>query len=138
MNKKGISPLIATVLLIGFTVVMGVLVFNWVGNLIEGTQKTTGSQVESTLKCAGVDVGTLISSDTLMITGEGSTQLCGFKYLVNGINLNEDYFDGDEGICIGYGSVSILCSGEMKIIPTIKIENNIIDCPGQVVVVKCV
>ena len=35
MNKKGISPLIASVLLIGFTIVLAFLVFKWGGELFE-------------------------------------------------------------------------------------------------------
>jgi len=33
-NKKGISPLIATVLIIGFTIVVAVLVITWINSLV--------------------------------------------------------------------------------------------------------
>jgi len=36
-NKKGISPLIATVLIIGFTILAAILVINWINDLV-GTQ----------------------------------------------------------------------------------------------------
>ena len=46
MNKKGISPLIATVLIIGFTIVLAALVITWGTKLF----KTTVSQTEITAK----------------------------------------------------------------------------------------
>ena len=51
-NKRGISPLIATVLLIGFTIVLAAIVFKW-GTLF--TKQTTGStdcQSQATIACA--------------------------------------------------------------------------------------
>ncbi|MAG19954.1 hypothetical protein CL618_00795 [archaeon] len=139
MNKKGMSPLIATVLLIGFTVVIGILVFGWIRGLTEGTMSTSGTQVESTLKCAGVRVDAVVKGTEFIVTSEGTTPLCGFKYLTNGDDLNENYADGSGGECIGYGSVGVDCGlGEViKIIPTIKIEKNMVDCPVQAVSVRC-
>jgi flagellin-like protein len=139
MNKRGISPLIATVLLIGFTVVIGILVFGWIRGLTEGTIGTSGTQVETTLKCAGVKVGAVVIDDGIAVVGEGTTPLCGFKYLTNGDDLKQMYADGSGGECIGYGSVSVKCNaGEViKIIPTIEIEKNIVDCPVQAVSIKC-
>ena len=142
MKKKGVSPLIATVLLIGFTVVLGVLVFNWIRGLTEGTMSSSGTQVETTMKCAGVDVGTLIVPGKITVTSEGSTLLCGFKYEIGNV-LNEGHAngktDGNNKVCIGYSSVNIVgCDGKnVKIIPTIKINEQIIDCPAQAVTVKC-
>ena len=52
MNKKGISPLIATVLLIGFTVALVLLVTTWgsdyLQGILSGTERTTGIA----LKCS--------------------------------------------------------------------------------------
>tara|TARA_Y100000310_G_C20621944_1_gene783833 strand:+ start:514 stop:921 length:408 start_codon:yes stop_codon:yes gene_type:complete len=39
MNKKGISPLIATILLVGLTVVLAVGVLNWTRSTTEGLQE---------------------------------------------------------------------------------------------------
>lgn len=49
-NKKGVSPLIATVLLIGFAIALAILVYFWWGNILrEQAQKQL---VESPLICA--------------------------------------------------------------------------------------
>ena len=50
-NKKGISPLIATVLIIGFTIVIAALVITWGTNLFKKTQEATGQQAYINLAC---------------------------------------------------------------------------------------
>jgi len=51
-EKKGISPLIATVLLIGFTIVLAALVMKWGGELFRTTTTTQGCMAEARLSCA--------------------------------------------------------------------------------------
>ena len=50
-NKKGISPLIATVLLIGFTIVLAALVIRWGSELFSGQIKSQTCENEATLEC---------------------------------------------------------------------------------------
>ena len=52
-NKKGISPLIATVLLIGFTVALAGIVITWGSNFVKNITSGTEERTESTLACAG-------------------------------------------------------------------------------------
>ncbi|MEK6862082.1 MAG: archaellin/type IV pilin N-terminal domain-containing protein [Nanoarchaeota archaeon] len=51
MNKKGISPLIATVLLVGFTIVLAVVVVNWARNLTEGITSDVSCETEANSLC---------------------------------------------------------------------------------------
>lgn len=51
MNKKAISPLIATVLLIGFVVALAVLVTNWGLNYVKETTERTEKTTQSALDC---------------------------------------------------------------------------------------
>ena len=51
-NKRGISPLIATVLLIGFAVALAAVVMTWGLDFIKSTADTTEQQTENTLTCA--------------------------------------------------------------------------------------
>ena len=53
LNKKGISPLIATVLLIGFTVALAGIVITWGSNFVKNITSGTEERTESTLACAG-------------------------------------------------------------------------------------
>ena len=57
-SKKAISPLIATVLLIGFTIVLAALIFRWIGPLVTGPQKEITCNYLVTIVCANnVDLG---------------------------------------------------------------------------------
>jgi len=52
IGKKGISPLIATVLIIGFTIVLAALVIQWGGSLFKGIQQDTGVKSEVSTACS--------------------------------------------------------------------------------------
>ena len=51
LNKKGISPLIATVLLIGFTIVLAALVIRWGSELVTGLTKEEQCNNEGLIEC---------------------------------------------------------------------------------------
>ena len=103
-NKKGISPLIATVLLIGFTIVLAALVMRWGGTLFRETTQTTGcesqgriacsSQVDisvGTIDCAGVDGAGVLNCDSinsLIVNNVGAT------LTLDGFNVQRELSDG--------------------------------------------
>ncbi len=51
MRKKGITPLIATVLLLGFTIVLAALVITWGTNLFKKTTENTGDVSDFNILC---------------------------------------------------------------------------------------
>jgi len=51
MNKKAVSPLIATVLLIAFAVALGAIVMNWGESFVRETQQTAEEGAEGKLDC---------------------------------------------------------------------------------------
>ncbi|MBW3017302.1 hypothetical protein KY316_02930, partial [Candidatus Woesearchaeota archaeon] len=51
MNKKAVSPLIATVLLIAFAVALGAIVMNWGESFVRETQETAEEASEGRLDC---------------------------------------------------------------------------------------
>ena len=64
INKKGISPLIATVLLIGFTIVLAALVIRWGSELVTTLTQEQSCQNEATISCTS-DVEFTINTATL-------------------------------------------------------------------------
>ncbi len=52
MDKRGISPLIATVLLIGFAVALAAVVMTWGLDFVNRTADATDKQTKNTLTCA--------------------------------------------------------------------------------------
>ncbi|MEK6952661.1 MAG: archaellin/type IV pilin N-terminal domain-containing protein [Nanoarchaeota archaeon] len=49
--KRGITPLIATVLLIGFTVALAAVIITWGGSFVDSMTKRTTATTDVTLKC---------------------------------------------------------------------------------------
>lgn len=49
--KKGISPLIGTVLLIGFTIGLAILIFSWGGKFTAELTEETGEKASSQISC---------------------------------------------------------------------------------------
>ncbi|MDD4877921.1 MAG: CARDB domain-containing protein [Candidatus Nanoarchaeia archaeon] len=72
MFRKGISPLIATVLIIGFTVALAAIIMTWGTTFSKGMQKTTEATTEEQLACAQ-DVNIDLSS-ACIINDAGCTE----------------------------------------------------------------
>src|SRR3989344_9629927 len=79
MEKRGISPLIATVLLIGFTIALAVIVTNWGLNYVKGTTERTSQQTEQALSCINnldfeiVDVS--CEDNTISVDNKGANSI---------------------------------------------------------------
>lgn len=57
-KKRGISPLIATVLLIGFTIALVIIIFFWISSFTKERAAKTEEIVEAEVSCAtAIDVG---------------------------------------------------------------------------------
>ena len=52
MNNKGISPLIATVLIIGFTIALGAMIITWGTDFFRSTTEKVDKDRENALLCA--------------------------------------------------------------------------------------
>lgn len=67
MSRKGISPLIAAVLLIAFTMAVASLFAQWAPQLIKSAQGDTKNQSEQIQKCSGAIVS-FQSANTSQVT----------------------------------------------------------------------
>src|SRR3989344_2681135 len=54
-NKRGISPLIATVLIIGFTVALAAVVMTWGNTFVRETTDSTREATQNALLCANLN-----------------------------------------------------------------------------------
>lgn len=90
MNKRGISPLIATVLLIGFAVIIAVSVWMWYGNILQGQFMKQGALSDIQSDCLSeikLDVVSASKSGnivTIDIKNSGNKLFNGVRVLVNG------------------------------------------------------
>ncbi len=88
-NKKGISPLIATVLIIGFTIVLAALVITWGTKLFKGTVQDTQKTADFSKLCStGIDVeyNAKYGDATTIVTAENKAMqgIEGFLFVAKG------------------------------------------------------
>ena len=72
-NKRGVSPLIATVLIIGFTVALAAIIFTWGQSFVRETTQQTADSTEQSLTCSRVNFEVNIKCPTGLLAGQ--TQL---------------------------------------------------------------
>ena len=79
-GKKGISPLIATVLLVGFVVVIASLIFFWGKSYIMETAQKEGELSKFKMLCNDVNFDVVnFDGSELELENKGSVDLVGFK-----------------------------------------------------------
>jgi len=100
-SKKAISPLIATVLIIGFTIVLAAVVIQWGGQLVDQLKGQTQTSTELSLACSSglseldiskvdkIESATAESEDTLKLTMDNKNE-----QLVAGIIVRKYHTDG--------------------------------------------
>ena len=87
LNKKGISPLIATVLLIGFTVALAGVVITWGGGFVDRITAGTEERTAVTLACTSelrFEIDKVVCNDgagvsKVTIENKGSVKIEEFK-----------------------------------------------------------
>jgi flagellin-like protein len=89
-NKKGISPLIATVLVIGFTIVLAALVITWGTKLFKDTVAQTATQASVSSLCStGLNLeatSKAVTSGTVELTMRNKNpdrKIDAFKFIAN-------------------------------------------------------
>ncbi len=92
-NKKGISPLIATVLIIGFTIVIAALVITWGTGLFKKTVSDTEKSGRISTLCSNSNIEVVDAS----LSGDKT------KVDVTLKNLNQDQEVKDFKVVLNYG-----------------------------------
>ncbi len=89
MASKGISPMIAVVLLVAFTVAVGGIISLWMTNYATETTGSVETASENQTKCAGTYPKILsVSSNAILVTNPGSESIVGGAcYSNNGNSL---------------------------------------------------
>lgn len=86
MYRKGISPLIGTVLLIGFTIGLAMLIFTWGGSFVKDITEETGKTASSQLDClnniklaiTGASFDTAAKTVTFSVNNNGNNGITEF------------------------------------------------------------
>lgn len=110
-SKKGISPLIATVLIIGFTIVLGALVITWGTKFFRTTVEDTEKSAAFSLACTSLNFeGTAkINANSLEVTLSNSNErtIEGFYFVAKGGSTpGTDTYSTDPSLITGSGIIT--------------------------------
>jgi flagellin-like protein len=159
-NKKGISPIIATVLLLGFAISLATTVFLWMKGQTETMSESTVEYAEGEMQCQNVRInvektGAPVPPDTsptcasLKISNKGYmtiNQLAVRTFNPEGSKLypqspDTNYLNPQSSNCIPPCGVKTEtgCSGckKVEVMPIIKIGERLVGCKDRTVVVTC-
>ena|SRR3989338_339870 len=161
-SKRGVSPLIATVLLIAFAVALGAVVMNWGRTYVEDTAKFAREKSDIEIKCSSdVKLAFLKIKDVkhicyfidasnvkvnFTVENIGKLDIFGLQVTVVGdkeVNTTEiDLEDPDDRVLKRarfYKNTSVNLGdignpSQIRIVPVIKIEGNRNACPGTALI----
>lgn len=145
MNKKGVSPLIATVLLIAFAVALGTVVMNW-GKAFMATpsQKECGLVHISWYQRDGNDQLCYSSSSIVFTIENGAdAEIEGIKLVSDG---TRDIFKKEETldkpmakadiakVSVEYDKSAYGAIEQLRLIPKVKVKNEVVICSSQALI----
>ena len=114
-NKRGISPLIATVLLVSFVVILAIVILLWGKEYVTELMEKRGEVAAIKLKCENIEIEVLgIQDGSLSIRNTGPDVLAGLvlKYSkVGAMDLNEpiaSYEDKLIPLMVHAGTVDVI------------------------------
>ncbi len=151
MKKRGISPLIATVLLVGFVIAMAVLVWLWYGNIIEERAQKVREDTTGKFSCAS-DVSISVvnlgcDSDNAWVNFDvqntGQADLVGFRVFTEG-STGTDTHELPQTLARS-GTITagvrvtnpVGVMSRVTIMPVITSGSSSTTCTGQQVILSC-
>lgn len=120
MKKRGVSPVIATILLIMLVVIIGLIVFQWIkGFTKEAITKFDGTNIELVCDDVQFDASYSLSTEILTISNLGNVPIYNFNVeseFPGGHETNDlENFDGlaqgvifSEVVSVPYGTTKII------------------------------
>ncbi len=122
MSSKGVSPMIAVVLLIAFTIAVGGIMSVWLTGYATTTQEAVENTSTDQVKCAGTYIDVIsVTSTGVIITNRGSQPISTIQcYTSDGTAIPQD--------AGGFGGLS---SGVSNSTTWERVSNTSIICAGQ-------
>src|SRR3989344_8590518 len=143
MKKRGISPLIATVLLIGFTIVLAAAIFQWGSSLFEKIKAQSEEKALTKITCVSdvnIDIKqacNLISSALITIDNKGNinvkgltVRLIGDKTYVQKVDEEIDSFGAKKiSVKMPYGITNLK---QVEVFPRILVDGKEQTCDSKI------
>jgi hypothetical protein len=143
-SKKGVSPAISWILLIGLAVAMGAVVTVWMKSLATDTAEKLESNVETDIRCDDTSINaydspTSINCSEITLTNKGLFSIYELKIRYNGKTM-----DFDTGQIRPQTSTTItlnipepLSEPKIGLIPVTKIDDKSIACLEKEATITC-
>ncbi len=137
MQKRGVSPLIAVVLLVGFTVALAVLIFNWTSIFSSNLQRGVQEGAKEGIACSFTNLPIIRNAcddgTTLQLTVEnpGEINMQQLKVRITGSNVNKNAdVAGISPFGVAPFSVASAVGTvlSVEIFPTIQVEGKEVTC----------
>jgi len=151
-NKRGITPLIATVLLIGLTIIIALIVYAFVTNFAENQVEDTENEADISLLCARevnleteyCGTGNETGNDlTITLKNRGEIDFSDLSIFVDVLGTTEpfpnkgqlmSYVQKDFQITLDSADISHIT--EITIVPVITSGTNTGNCPEEIIEVN--
>jgi len=146
-SKKGISPLIATVLLVGFVIAIAALLWMWWGNIVKEQAEKTAAQSQGKMVCSSevafsvTDASCYNSTHILLyLENKGITKIDDFRVQISGANKQEtvtlsDSLEKTESkqTSVPFDKTALGDINKVRIIPVIIRQNSPTTCIDQAI-----
>ena len=145
-NKRGISPLIATVLLIGFTVAVAAVVIFWSRNFVKEKADKEGALSEKRLECENVEIDVQSIDKVnrkISIDNKGNEAIDGFimRVVSGGVGAEKviQKIGESNSAAITYSFEGLSSNAKIDLIPALKPEGTnapLVPCSNKHKVIK--
>ena len=105
LSKKGLSPVVATVLLVSLVVILGVIIFLWARSVIPEVIEKNGEAIENV--CSYVQFEASYEGYSLIINNIGNIP-------IYGLEISKKTTFGTEALASLAGSEYVIKSGELR------------------------
>lgn len=141
MNKKGISPLIATALIIGFVIALSAIFWIFFSGTVTEQLDKQGAESDGKTKCLGVEVAFEKCSDGFVeFKNNGKQDLAGFTLRVNdgsgGARAVQDYTSLRSGDSEEYNT-RVAGTPKGSAIPIVSAKGYAYPCADKIVSFDC-
>ena len=129
-NKKGIGPIIAWILLLGFSISLAVMIFNWTRTQTEDLTESTINYVEGKLECqeVSINVVTNVECTEITINNRGKLNIEQFAIRVfredEKTLISEDLLDPKDSKTLP----PIIQFNKLQVIPIIEVNDKLVGC----------
>ena len=141
MEKRGISPLIATVLIVGFTVALAAVIFTWGINFTKDTTERTTQQANLVQRCGEMSFDVKASCadgkiDYVQVTNRQDINIQAFYLRISNDQDTEGYdLNSTDDMLKGFGVKKytrdfskISSPTKVEVIGALKLDTDIVFC----------